>query len=146
MAQAGDRLTLVLRRNGAAEVHFRVGSPPITHPCFYGIDTPSRRELIGALVIMPELAIYAQGTARVVGIEALQVSVWVQYTSRGLDAGLGRNEELLVEDDRPGLAASLERAPGAGVIDEEHASLGAEALVRRWRADGAVVTATAVPR
>ena len=38
----------VLRRAGAKEVHFRVGSPPVTHPCFYGIDTPSRRELIGA--------------------------------------------------------------------------------------------------
>src|SRR5438874_1523329 len=30
--------------------------------------------------------------------------------------------------------------PGAAVVDEEYASLGADALVRRWRADGAVVT------
>ncbi len=43
------KLVRMLRRNGATEVHFRVGSPPVTHPCFYGIDTPSRRELIGAL-------------------------------------------------------------------------------------------------
>jgi amidophosphoribosyltransferase len=42
------KLVRMLRRNGATEVHFRIGSPPVTHPCFYGIDTPSRRELIGA--------------------------------------------------------------------------------------------------
>jgi len=43
------KLVRMLRRNGATEVHFRIGSPPVTHPCFYGIDTPSRRELIAAL-------------------------------------------------------------------------------------------------
>jgi amidophosphoribosyltransferase len=42
------KLVRLLRRAGAQEVHFRVGSPPVTHPCFYGIDTPSRSELIGA--------------------------------------------------------------------------------------------------
>ena len=50
--------------------------------------------LIGALVIQPELAIYAQGTARIVGVDFLTLEVWVQYTTAGLDAGLGKNEEL----------------------------------------------------
>ncbi|MBI1795920.1 MAG: amidophosphoribosyltransferase [Candidatus Eisenbacteria bacterium] len=49
------KLVRMLRRNGAKEVHFRVGSPPVTHPCFYGIDTPSRRELIGALKSTEEI-------------------------------------------------------------------------------------------
>ena len=35
-----------LRRAGASEIHLRVASPPIRHPCFYGIDFPSRGELI----------------------------------------------------------------------------------------------------
>jgi amidophosphoribosyltransferase len=39
-------------------VHFRVGSPPVTHPCFYGIDTPSRRELIGAMKSVEEIREY----------------------------------------------------------------------------------------
>ncbi len=51
-------------------------------------------ELVGALVIQPELAIYAQGTARVVGVEAARVDVWVQYTTSGFAAGLGQNQEL----------------------------------------------------
>jgi len=38
----------MLRRAGAREVHLRVSSPPVQWPCFYGIDIPSRDELIGA--------------------------------------------------------------------------------------------------
>jgi amidophosphoribosyltransferase len=34
-----------LRRAGAKEIHLRVASPPIRHPCYYGIDFPSREEL-----------------------------------------------------------------------------------------------------
>ena len=49
------KLVRMLRRNGASAVHFRVGSPPVTHPCFYGIDTPSRRELIAALKTPEEI-------------------------------------------------------------------------------------------
>ena len=52
------KLVRLLRRAGASEVHFRVGSPPVTHPCFYGIDTPSRRELIGALKTVDEIRQY----------------------------------------------------------------------------------------
>jgi amidophosphoribosyltransferase len=42
------QIVKLLRDNGAREVHFRVSSPPIICPCFYGIDTPSRSELIAA--------------------------------------------------------------------------------------------------
>jgi amidophosphoribosyltransferase len=39
-------LVAMLREAGAAEVHVRISSPPITWPCFYGIDFASRAELI----------------------------------------------------------------------------------------------------
>jgi amidophosphoribosyltransferase len=58
------KLVRMLRGAGAREVHFRVGSPPVTHPCFYGIDTPSRRELIGALKSVVEIRDY-------LGVESL---------------------------------------------------------------------------
>jgi amidophosphoribosyltransferase len=41
-------LVQLVRGAGAAEVHMRVSSAPVTGPCYYGIDTPSREELIAA--------------------------------------------------------------------------------------------------
>ena len=41
-------LVQLIRQAGAKEVHFRVASPPISGPCYYGIDTPTKAELIGA--------------------------------------------------------------------------------------------------
>jgi amidophosphoribosyltransferase len=40
------RLVSILREAGAREVHFRVCSPPVRFPCYFGIDTPHRRDLI----------------------------------------------------------------------------------------------------
>ena len=41
-------LVRLLREAGAREIHFRVASPPIIAPCFYGIDMPTREELIAS--------------------------------------------------------------------------------------------------
>jgi amidophosphoribosyltransferase len=41
-------LVKMLKEAGAAEVHVRISSPPITWPCFYGIDFASRAELIAS--------------------------------------------------------------------------------------------------
>src|SRR5689334_18412079 len=42
------KLVTMIRQAGAREVHMRISSPPTTHPCFYGIDTPTREALIGS--------------------------------------------------------------------------------------------------
>ena len=42
------RIVQLLREAGAKEVHFRVSSPPIRYPCYYGIDTAARKELAAA--------------------------------------------------------------------------------------------------
>jgi len=44
----GQKIVAMLRHAGAKEVHVRISSPPNINPCFYGIDTPSKRELIAA--------------------------------------------------------------------------------------------------
>ena len=41
-------LVKMIRHAGAKEIHFRSSSPPITGPCYYGIDTPTRGELIAS--------------------------------------------------------------------------------------------------
>src|SRR4029079_16709495 len=40
------KIVKMLRAAGAREVHVRISSPPTTHPCFYGIKTPTRSQLI----------------------------------------------------------------------------------------------------
>lgn len=42
------RLIELLRRAGAKEVHLRISSPPVKFPCFFGIDTPNRADLISS--------------------------------------------------------------------------------------------------
>lgn len=42
------KLVKTLRDAGATEVHMRISSPPVTHPCFYGIDTDNQEQLIAA--------------------------------------------------------------------------------------------------
>jgi amidophosphoribosyltransferase len=42
------KIVRMIRSAGAKEVHVRISSPPIQWPCYYGIDTPTRRELIGS--------------------------------------------------------------------------------------------------
>ncbi|MBA3341231.1 MAG: amidophosphoribosyltransferase [Gemmatimonadaceae bacterium] len=49
-------LVAMVRAAGAREVHMRVSSPPITGPCYYGIDTPNREELIAANFSVDEIA------------------------------------------------------------------------------------------
>lgn len=43
-----QQLTRLIRKAGAAEVHLRISSPPIRYPCFFGMDFPTRKELIAA--------------------------------------------------------------------------------------------------
>jgi amidophosphoribosyltransferase len=42
------KIVQMMRDAGAKEVHFRISSPPITHPDYYGIDTPERDKLLAA--------------------------------------------------------------------------------------------------
>ena len=42
------KIVKTLRDAGATEVHMRISSPPVTHPCFYGIDTDNQDQLIAA--------------------------------------------------------------------------------------------------
>ncbi|MFB2893663.1 amidophosphoribosyltransferase [Aerosakkonemataceae cyanobacterium BLCC-F50] len=50
------KIVKTLRDAGATEVHMRISSPPVTHPCFYGIDTDNQDQLIAATKSVGEIA------------------------------------------------------------------------------------------
>ncbi len=52
------KIVKMIRAAGAREVHVRISSPPIKWPCYYGIDTPTRKELIGASHSVEEIQRY----------------------------------------------------------------------------------------
>ena len=52
------QIVKILRDAGAREVHMRVSSPPIMYPCFYGIDTPSKVELIASNMSVEKITEY----------------------------------------------------------------------------------------
>lgn len=68
------RLVAALRKQGVKEIHLRSASPPLRHPCYFGIDIPQREELIAAGRTVQEVAEY-------IGVDSLG------YLSL---AGLGR--------------------------------------------------------
>lgn len=49
------RIVQMLKSAGATEVHMRVSSPPIKHPCYFGIDTASRKQLVAASHTVEEI-------------------------------------------------------------------------------------------
>jgi amidophosphoribosyltransferase len=63
------KIVQALRDAGAKEVHMRISSPPVTHPCFYGIDTDSQDQLIAATKSTAE--IQAQ-----IGVDSLAYLSW----------------------------------------------------------------------
>ena len=53
-----QKIVKILKKAGAAEVHMRISSPKIEWPCFYGIDTAERRELIAANLSVEQIQDY----------------------------------------------------------------------------------------
>ncbi|MGP3561942.1 amidophosphoribosyltransferase [Geobacillus sp. BK01] len=72
------RIVTMLREAGAVEVHVRISAPPITHPCFYGIDTSSREELIAAKHSVEEIR-------RLIGADSLAF-----LSKEGMMTAIGR--------------------------------------------------------
>jgi amidophosphoribosyltransferase len=54
------KIVRMVRGAGASEVHLRISCPPTISPCFYGVDTPSKRELIAANKSIDEICDYIE--------------------------------------------------------------------------------------
>src|SRR6184192_591501 len=73
------KIVRMMRDAGAKEVHFRIASPPITHPDYYGIDTPERDKLLAATHDV-------EGMRRFIGADSLAfLSVDGTYRAMGFE-------------------------------------------------------------
>src|SRR5262249_39728410 len=54
------KIVAMLKQAGAREVHMRISSPPTQGPCYYGIDTPQRRDLIASSNSVDEIRAYIE--------------------------------------------------------------------------------------
>lgn len=78
------KIVEMVRAAGATEVHMRIASPPTTHSCFYGVDTPDRHELLAAQYNVDEMA-------KLIGVDSLAfLSMDALYRAMGEN---GRNTE-----------------------------------------------------
>ncbi len=74
------KIVRMMYEAGAREVHMRIASPPITHPDFYGIDTPEQKQLLAATHSLEEMRAY-------IGVTSLAfISVDGIYKAAGYDA------------------------------------------------------------
>ena len=58
------KIVKMVRDAGAREVHMRISCPPTISPCFYGVDTPRRSELIGATHTIEEIRALSSAPTR----------------------------------------------------------------------------------
>jgi amidophosphoribosyltransferase len=54
------KIVKMVRASGATEVHMRISCPPTISPCFYGVDTPTKKELIASSHTVDEIAKYVE--------------------------------------------------------------------------------------
>ena len=64
-----SKIIKALREAGAKEIHMRISSPPVTHPCFYGIDTDSQDHLVAATKSIKEIE-------QQIGVDSLRYLSW----------------------------------------------------------------------
>jgi amidophosphoribosyltransferase len=104
------KIVKMLKAAGALEVHLRISSPPTQWPCYYGIDTPSRQELIASSHTVEEIARYV--TADTLGYISME----------GLGSAVGDKErttfctacfsgKYLTGNLNPGVTAAAGPAP-----------------------------------
>jgi amidophosphoribosyltransferase len=100
------RIVEMLRKAGAREIHMRITSPPVAYPCYYGIDTPSRQQLVGAQLSVEEIG-------KRIGVDSLG------YLSiEGLQSAIGLKATPLLSEmplDADGRGISLEGLSDAGI-------------------------------
>jgi amidophosphoribosyltransferase len=126
------KIVKMVRAAGAREVHMRISCPPTISPCFYGVDTPSRSELIGATHSLQEIQKYIEADSLgYLSLEGLLSAVGPKRDSYCTSCYTGRYPVAFPRDGAAHLQLTLkldqtrsgEREGGGGeqgTTNEEH--------------------------
>jgi amidophosphoribosyltransferase len=102
------KIVKMVRATGASEVHLRISCPPTISPCFYGVDTPRRQELIAATHTLDEICKYVGADSLgYLSLEGLMSSVNGRGTSYCTSCYTGRYPVAFPRDQNAYLQLSL---------------------------------------
>jgi amidophosphoribosyltransferase len=105
------KIVKMVKAAGAREVHLRISCPPTVSPCFYGVDTPSRSELIAATHTIEEIRKYVQAdTLAYLSLEGLRSAVGSDQGSYCTSCYTGVYPVAFPRDERAYLQLALKDA------------------------------------
>jgi len=102
------KIVKMVRAAGAKEVHVRISCPPTISPCFYGVDTPQRSELIGATHTLDEITTFLDAdTVAYLSLEGLLSAVGKERSSYCSSCYTGRYPVAIPQDQATYLQLAL---------------------------------------
>lgn len=108
------KIVKMVRAAGAKEVHMRISCPPTISPCFYGVDTPRRAELIAATHTLEEIRKYIEAdSVGYLSLEGLLSSVGTRRTSYCTSCYTGQYPVAFPQNEAAYLQLALK-------LDEQH--------------------------
>ena len=85
------KIVEMLRNCGAKKIHMRIASPPVRYPCFYGIDTPTKDELLASKYTLREISDY-------IGVDSLKfISLDGVYRALGFTKGRDKDNPVFTD-------------------------------------------------
>lgn len=91
------KIVEMVRESGATEVHMRVSCPPTTHSCYYGVDTPHRRDLIASRMTTAEVCEYiGADSLGYLSLEGMIESIGIETASACNACWSGKYPTLIV--------------------------------------------------
>ena len=81
----------MLKNCGVKKIHMRIASPPVKFPCFYGIDTPTKEELLASKFSIDQIKDY-------IGVDSLKfVTLDGVYKALGFKDGRNNNKPMFTD-------------------------------------------------
>jgi amidophosphoribosyltransferase len=102
------KIVRMVRATGAKEVHMRISCPPTISPCFYGVDTPRRSELIAATHTLEEIRQFLEADSlQYLSLEGLMAAVGPDRTRYCSSCYTGQYPVPVPRDERAYLQLAL---------------------------------------